>query len=136
MNRTRLKPGLQASNWKYLWMAAMAAILSIGQAAAQDCHARWPQIQYARDDLQRAFTEGDLASAQDYADRARRRFDNLAVQAARCECPPAAARFEEAAAGLRRAQEAESRKELREVAAGAKAMFEAAQAQLEGCRKR
>lgn len=115
---------------------ALMTMLSLGPAIAQNCDARWPQLQFARDDLQRATNEGDLASAQDYADRARRRFDNLAALAARCDCPSAASKFEEAAAGMRRAQDAESRKELRETATGARTLFEAAQTQLQSCRKR
>lgn len=135
MDLTRLNSGSRANGWNSLWVTAIAATLWSSQAAAQDCDARWPQLQFARDDLQRAATEGDLASALDYADRARRRFDSLATQAARCECPPAAAKFEEAAVGMRRAQNAESRKELREVTSGAKTTFEAAQAQLQDCGK-
>lgn len=115
---------------------ALMAMLSVGPAMAQDCDARSPQLQFAREDLQRAANEGDLASAQDYADRARRRFDNLATLAARCDCPSAASKFEAAAAGMRRAQDAESRKELRETAIEARALFEAAQTQLQSCRKR
>ncbi|MCK7481385.1 MAG: hypothetical protein M0C28_32505 [Candidatus Moduliflexus flocculans] len=59
---------------------------------AQRCDARPPQSQFAREDLRRAATEGDLATAQDFADRARRGLDRLAGVAARCACAPAQAK--------------------------------------------
>jgi hypothetical protein len=138
MDSRKTKPGRLTANGRCFtkFAAALAIALLLYPAYAQDCDARWPQLQFARDDLQRAATEGDLPSAQDYADRARRRFDNLATLATRCECPSAASKFEEATADMRRAQEAESRKDLREAASSARTRFEAAQAQLQSCRKR
>lgn len=115
---------------------AIGMMALTGTAMAQICDTRWPQLQFARDDLQRAAGEGDLASAQDFADRARREFDQLAALAIRCGCPPAASAFEEANVRIRRAQEAESRKDLREIINNAKATFEGALPQLESCRKR
>lgn len=115
---------------------AFAAISWAAPSSAQNCDARWPQLQFVRDDLQRATNEGDLASAQDYADRARRGFDHLAALAGRCDCPPAASKFEEAAVGIRRAQDADSRKDLREIINDAKAAFDTAQGRLQDCRKR
>ena len=137
MDRTRLDPGRQAGTHTLAGMLVLAAMMALaGPAAAQGCDARWPQLQFARDDMQRAGSEGDLASAQDYADRARRGSDHLAALSTRCDCAPAAAKFEETAAALRRAQDVDSRKDLREVVSGAKALFQAAQTQLQECRKR
>lgn len=137
MDRTRLNPGRRAGTSNFMGMIALAAalVMPAGPAAAQGCDTRWPQLQFARDDMQRAGNEGDLASAQDYADRARRGSDHLAALATRCECAPAAAKFEETAAALRRAQDVDSRKDLRDVINGAKSLFQAAQAQLQECRK-
>lgn len=138
MDSRKTYPGGRTANGRgFAKVAAALAMASLlGPATAQDCDARWPQLQFVRDDLQRAANEGDLASAQDYADRARRRFDNLATLATRCECPSAASKFEEAATDMRHAQDAESRKDLRSAASEARTRFEAAQAQLQNCRKR
>lgn len=115
---------------------AIAIALPISPAAAEICDGRWPQLQFARDDLQRAVSEGDLASAQDFAERARREFDQLATLATRCGCPPAATQFEGLARHVRQIQDAESRKELREMINAAKPLLEAALGQLQDCRKR
>lgn len=114
----------------------MGMMVLAGPSAAQVCDSRWPQLQFARDDLQRAASEGDLASAQDFADRARREFDQLASLSIRCGCRPAASIFEDASVRIRQAQDAESRKDLREIINSAKTTFDGAQPQLEACRKR
>lgn len=118
------------------WILAMIALMGpAAPALAQTCDTRSAQVQFARDNLQRAAIEGDLASAQDFADRARREFDNLAGQATRCGCAPAVAKFAEAAAHIRRTQEAESRQALREIVVSARSLFEAALAVMQDCAK-
>lgn len=117
-------------------IAMLAAIAAAGWAGAQTCDLRGPPIQFAREDLQRAANEGDLPTAQDYADRARREFDHLATSASRCGCRLATTKFEEAATQIRRTQEAESRKDLREVIARTRPLFEAALAELRECGRR
>ncbi|MBS1191669.1 MAG: hypothetical protein H6R10_3461 [Rhodocyclaceae bacterium] len=117
-------------------MATAALATAAGHCEAQPCDSRWSQVQFARDDLQRAASEGDLASAQDFADRARREFNHLATLAGGCGCGPAEAKFDAVASEVRHAQDAESRKELRETIGRAKALFDEAQALLRECRKR
>lgn len=139
MAQTMLNRGASAGRQMHLATAlALAAgvTLLIRPAAAEICDSRWPQLQFARDDLQRAATEGDLASAQDFADRARREFDHLATLANRCGCPPAATQFEDLARRVRQTQDAESRKDLRDMINATKPLLEAALGQLQDCRKR
>lgn len=109
---------------------------AVGVAVAQTCDMRWPAVQFARDNLQRVATEGDLPTALDYADRARREFNHLAELATRCGCTAAAERFTEAAKLIRPAQDADSRRALREVAAATKPALEAGLAQLRECAQR
>lgn len=109
---------------------------ALGVAAAQTCDVRWPAVQFARDNVQRAATEGDLPTALDYADRARREFNHLADLSTRCGCTAATERFEEAAKLIRPAQDADSRRALREVIANAKPAFDAGLDQLRECGKR
>ena len=113
--------------------AALCALTA--PALAQRCDARPPQSQFARDDLRRAVVEGDLATAQDFADRARRGLDQLAGVAARCACAPAQSKFEAASAQVRRARDLESRRELRQVVTGAVPMFDDAMLELRHCGK-
>jgi len=117
--------------------AVLGAVLCAvtAPAQAQRCDARPPQSQFAREDLRRAVTEGDLATAQDFADRARRGLDQLAGVAARCACAPAQSKFEAASAQVRRARDAESRRELRDVVTGAAPMFDDAMLELRNCAK-
>jgi hypothetical protein len=119
----RVAVALQAA----LWIAAPAAAL------AQGCDARPQQSQFAREDLKRAGTEPDLVIAQDFADRARRELEQLATGAARCGCAPAQARFEAAAAEVRRARDAETRRDLRDSVARTVPLFDGAMAALREC---
>ena len=139
MAQTMLNPDACAGRQAHLGAMlalALGMTLLIDPAVAEICDSRWPQLQFARDDLQRAANEGDLASAQDFADRARREFDHLATLADRCGCSPAATQFEGLARQIRQTQDAESRKELREMINAAKPLLEAALGQLQDCRKR
>lgn len=115
---------------------AIGLALLAGIAQAQTCDLRSPPVQFARDDLQRAATEGDLPTALDYADRARREFNHLADLATRCGCSAAIEKFEAAAKQIRAAQDADSRKGLREVVGGTKPIFDAALQQLQECARR
>jgi hypothetical protein len=117
--------------------AVLGAVLCAvtAPAQAQRCDPRPPQSQFAREDLRRAATEGDLATAQDFADRARRGLDQLAGVATRCACAPAQAKFEAASAQVRHARDAESRRELRDVITGAVPMFDGAMLELRNCAK-
>lgn len=103
---------------------------------AQQCDPRMPQINFVQDNLHRVTIEGDLATAQDFADRARRQLDQLAGSARRCGCPPAQAKFEELVLELRRAQRLDNRKELRELAARAKLGFKDGVESLKTCAER
>lgn len=115
-------------------IGGIAMLLAAEGAWAQDsCNPRWPTVQFVRDDLQRASREGDLPSALDYADRARRDLEQLANLSTRCACPAAAAKFSEAARLLRPAQAAESRKALREVIGGVRPVFDQGMEQLLAC---
>ena len=117
--------------------AVLGAVLCAvtAPAQAQRCDARPPQSQFAREDLRRAVTEGDLATAQDYADRARRGLDQLAGVATRCGCAVAQAKFEATSAQVRHARDAESRRELRDVITAAVPMFDDAMMELRNCAK-
>lgn len=118
------------------WRAAAVAlglVAAAGAAAAQGCDTRSPQIQFARDNLQRALTEADVPTAHDYADRARREFEHLAGVAERCACAAARARFEEAARLIRPVQDRETRREVREIVAGVRPVFAAAVEELRAC---
>lgn len=95
-----------------------------------------PQINFVQDNLHRVTIEGDLATAQDFADRARRQLDQLAGSARRCGCPPAQAKFEELVLELRRAQRLDNRKELRELAARVKLGFKDGVESLKTCAER
>lgn len=110
-----------------LWMAAPMPALP------QGCDPRPQQSHFAMDNLRRAGSEADLAIAQDFADRARRELDQLASGAARCDCEPAQTRFEAAAAQLRQAREAESRRDLRGIVAKTVPLFDEAMAALKDC---
>lgn len=121
---------------RVLRSAVFGLIAAAGIAEAQTCDPRWPAVQFVRDDLQRAASEGDLPTAQDYADRARREFDHLAGLATRCGCVGAVAKFEDAARQIRRAQDAESRRDLREVIGATRPIFDAALLQLQECGRR
>lgn len=110
--------------------------LAAGGVRAQTCDPRWPAVQFARDDLQRAAGEGDLPTAQDYADRARREFNHLAELSMRCGCSAAASAFGQAAEQIRPAQDADSRRALREVVGVTRPAFDAALAQLRACGRR
>jgi len=121
-------------------LARMAAGLCLATALAapavahaQGCDARPAQSQFVKDNLRRAGSEADLATAQDVADRARRGLDQLAIGAARCGCALAQSRFDAAAAEVRRARDAESRKELRDIVARALPVFDEAMAALRDC---
>jgi hypothetical protein len=111
-------------------------VAAIGVAGAQTCDPRWPTVQFARDDLQRAATEGDLPTAQDYADRTRREFNHLAELSTRCGCTDAAAQFEAAAKQIRPAVGAESRRALRDIAVAVKPVLDAGLAKLQECGRR
>lgn len=115
-----------------LGAAALSASVS---AYAQPCDSRPPQSQFARDDLRRAVTEGDLATAHDYADRARRGLDQLAGVATRCGCAAAGTKFEAASAQVRRARDAESRRELRDAGNQAVPLLDEAMLELRKCAK-
>jgi hypothetical protein len=117
--------------------AVLGAVLCAvtAPALAQRCDARPPQSQFAREDLRRAVSEGDLATAQDYADRARRGLDQLAGVATRCGCAVAQAKFEATSAQVRHARDAESRRELRDVITAAVPMFDDAMMELRNCAK-
>lgn len=110
--------------------------MAIGVAEAQTCDPRWPTVQFARDNMQRAASEGDLPTALDYAERARRQFDHLAELSTRCGCDAAADKFEEAAKRIRPAQEADSRKALREVVGATRPSFDAGMQLLQECARR
>ncbi len=114
-------------------MVLAAALSAPAFAFALSCDARAPHIQFARDNLRRAASEGDLPTAQDYADRARRQLEQLARGAERCGCAPAQPRFEAAAAQLRKARDAESRRQVRDIVGRVLPQFEEAMAVLRGC---
>lgn len=97
------------------------------------CDPRAPHVQIARDNLRRAASEGDLATAQDYADRARRQMEQLARGAERCGCDAAKPLFETAAAELRKARDSESRRDLRDAVGRMLPRFEAALDTLRRC---
>lgn len=129
-----MEQGIWQGGRKVIGMVGL--ICAIGVAAAQTCDLRSPAVQFARDDLQRAATEGDLPTALDYADRARREFNHLADLATRCGCTAAVEKFEAAAKQIRAAQDADSRKSLREVIGATKPIFDAALQQLQECGRR
>jgi hypothetical protein len=114
-------------------MMLAAALLAPSVAFALACDARAPHVQFARDNLRRAASEGDLPTAQDYADRARRQMEQLARGAERCGCPVAQPVFEAAAAELRKARDAESRRQVRDIVARVQPRFEEAMAALRAC---
>jgi ATP/maltotriose-dependent transcriptional regulator MalT len=115
------------------WLLLCTALAARAEAAAQGCDARPQQSQFVQANFQRIAIEGDLASAQDFADRARRGLDQLASEARRCGCEAAQTRFEAAAAQMRLARSAESRKALREVTQQAVTQFDAAMAEQRKC---
>lgn len=112
---------------------AFCLLAAAGGVGAQACDPRAPQLQFARDNLQRAASEADVPTAHDYADRARREFDHLAALAGRCGCPAAQAKFAQAAALIRPVQDAETRREVRELLARVRPLFEAGQLELREC---
>lgn len=115
-------------------IGGLALLLAAQGGVAQEaCNPRWPTVQFVRDDLQRASREGDLPSALDYADRARRGLEHLAKLSARCACPAAAGQFDEAARRLRPAQAADSRAKLREVVGGVRPLFDQGMERLVAC---
>jgi hypothetical protein len=107
-----------------------------GAAQAQQCDPRLPQVAFVQENLQRAATEGDLPTAQDFADRSRRQMDQLAGAARRCGCATAQTKFEELTLELRRAQGIEARKELRELIGRTKLGVGDAVAALKSCADR
>lgn len=115
------------------WLLLSTALAAGTEAAAQGCDARPPQSQFVQANFQRIAIEGDIATAQDFADRARRGLDQLASEARRCGCEAAQTNFEEAAARMRLARSAESRKNLREVTQQAVTQFDAAMAEQRKC---
>lgn len=114
-------------------LVVAAALAAPSLALSQACDPRAPHAQFARDNLRRATAEGDLATAQDYADRARRQMEQLARGAERCGCTSAQPHFAAAAAELRKARDAESRRQLREVVGRAQPLFDGAMSDLRGC---
>lgn len=120
-------------HWGAIWLLLSTALIGAAPAAAQSCDARPSQGPFVQANFQRIAKEGDLASAQDFADRARRGLDQLATEARRCGCEAAQTSFEAAAAQMRLARSAESRKALREVTDRAAAQFDAAMAEQRKC---
>ena len=116
----------------------LASILQLicGTARGEACDARWPQVQFARDNLQRVLTEADFSIAQDYAERTRREFKHLAVLSERCDCTGAQTKFEAAAAKVHAALDSESRKDLREAIKQAQPPFDEGMKQLRECSRR
>lgn len=102
-------------------------------ANAQICDSKPTQAQMVQTNFQRVAKEGDFASTLDYAERAQRGLEQLAAQARRCECVAAQTGFAAAANEMRRAKIAESRKAVREVAARAAALFDAAMVEQRRC---
>ncbi|MBL8482229.1 MAG: hypothetical protein JNJ60_08545 [Rhodocyclaceae bacterium] len=92
------------------------------------------ELQFVKDGLQRAASEGDLVTAQDYADRVRRLLDQLSTAAVRCDCPPARDKFSAAAAAARRAAEQEQRRDLRTAVADTRTLFDEAYEAFKNCR--
>lgn len=109
------------------------ALAAPAAAHAQGCDARPPQSQFVKENLRRAGAEADLATAQDVADRARRGLDQLATGAERCGCALAQSRFDAAAAQVRKARDAESRRQLRDIVALTLPLFDEAMAALRDC---
>lgn len=102
-------------------------------ARAQSCESRPNQAQMVQANFQRVAKEGDLVSAQDYAERTQRGLEQLAAQARRCGCDAAQRRFEEAAGEMRRAKASDSRKAMSEVATHAAATFDSGMAEQRKC---
>jgi Xaa-Pro aminopeptidase len=109
-------------------LPVLALLIALLPAAAvgQTCDIQPTQAQMVQANFQRIAKEGDFASAQDYAERARRGLDQLGAQARRCGCESAQTGFEDAAREMRKTRLAESRAALRQVAERASAAFEAA----------
>ena len=115
---------------------ALLLLLLAAPAHAQVCDARSSLSQITRENLQRAATDGDFPTAQDYSDRGRRNLDQLAATAGRCDCPAAQSRFEAAATVMRRTPDTENRKDLRAVVTQATATFDDGMGKLKECAKR
>lgn len=113
-----------------------ASIAGAASAQAQSCDSRPAQSHFAREDLRRAVSEGDFATAQDFSDRARRELEQLASIATRCGCAPAQSRFEAAAAQVHHARDAETRRELRDTVKQTIQLFDEAMLELRACAKR
>ncbi|MBL8493846.1 MAG: hypothetical protein KAX84_08780 [Burkholderiales bacterium] len=128
------KPARRAGRrYRSFALAAFLTSLLPAIAVAQTCDIQPTQAQMVQANFQRIAKEGDFASAQDYAERARRGLDQLGAQARRCGCESAQAGFEDAAREMRQARLAESRAALRQVAERAAARFEAAMALQRAC---
>lgn len=123
----------QAFFWWMLRVLALLLSLSPSLAAAQSCDEQPTQAQMVEANYQRIAKEGDFASAQDFAERARRGLDQLAAQARRCGCEAAQQGFEAAAKEMRRARTAESRKALREIAVRSASLFDGAMREQRRC---
>lgn len=116
-------------------LPVLALLIALLPAAAvgQTCDIQPTQAQMVQANFQRIAKEGDFASAQDYAERARRGLDQLGAQARRCGCDAAQAGFEAAAKAMRAARLAESRKALRDVAERVAKQFDDAMAEQRKC---
>lgn len=117
-------------------LLAAGSIAGAGSAQAQSCDSRPAQSHFAREDLRRAVSDGDFATAQDFSDRARRELEQLASIAVRCGCGPAQSRFEAAAAQVHQARDAETRRELRKTVNETIRLFDEAMQALRHCAKR
>lgn len=100
---------------------------------SQVCDVQPSQASMVLANFQRVLKEGDFASAQDYAERSQRGLDQLANQARRCGCEPARTGFESAAAEMRTARFADSRKALHAVVERATVTFDRAMAEQRRC---
>ena len=103
---------------------------------AQVCDPRSSLSQITREYLLRASKDGDLPTAQDYADRSRRNLDQLAAGSGRCGCPAAQSRFEAAAGIARLSLDADNRKDLRASITQAITGFEDGMGKLKDCARR